>query len=169
MKWIAISGGWRKINKEVEENIRKKVREIMEKGDGIVSGGALGVDYIALDEALKLNSKVDRIKIFLPATLEIYTKHYRKRANEGVITKEQAESLIDQLISLKKANFNSLVENKINQIVDETVYHQRNTSIIDFADELIAFHINETVGTKDTIDKARQKGIPVQVFSYTIV
>ena len=52
MKWIAISGGWRKINKEIEDDVRKTVREIISQGDGIVSGGALNVDYIALDEVL---------------------------------------------------------------------------------------------------------------------
>ncbi len=39
MKWVAISGSWRKINDEIEENVRKSVREIVSIDDG-----ALGVD-----------------------------------------------------------------------------------------------------------------------------
>ena len=62
MKWIGISGSWRKTNKEIEEKIRNIVCEIMQRGDGIVSGGALGVDYIALDEALKMTQKLRKLK-----------------------------------------------------------------------------------------------------------
>jgi len=102
MKWIGISGGWRKTNKEIEDKVRNIVRKIMMSGDGIVSGGALGVDFIALDEALKNDSKAERIKIFLPTTLEVYATHYRKHALLGTITKKQADDLIEQLSRLKK-------------------------------------------------------------------
>ena len=104
MKWIGISGSWRKINREIEERLRKVVREIIQRGDGIVSGGALGIDYIALDEALKYDKSADRIKIFLPTTLEIYATHYRKHASLGTITGQQAENLISQLTKLKEIN-----------------------------------------------------------------
>ena len=76
MKWVGISGGWRRTNQKIEDDVRGIVREIMERGDGIVSGGALGIDSIALDEAMKCNPGADRIKIFLPATLDRYAKHY---------------------------------------------------------------------------------------------
>ncbi len=66
MKWIGISGGWRKTNQKIENNVRNVVSKIMKRGNGIVSGGALNVDFIALDEALKNNPKAERIKIFLP-------------------------------------------------------------------------------------------------------
>jgi len=42
------------------------------------------------------------------------------------------------------------------------------TQIIDIADELIAFHVNDSEGTQDTIIKARNKGIAVKVFSYKV-
>lgn len=168
MKWIAISGSWRKINKELEKDIRNKVREIISRGDGIVSGGALNVDYIATDEALKLDPTTKRIKIFLPATLEIYATHYRKRAEEGVITKKQAEDLIAQLTKIHTLNPSLLIENKNNKIVDKEAYYERISAVIEAADELIAFHVNESPGTKDSIEKARRKGIPVKTFVYTI-
>ena len=43
MKWYGITG-WRKTSPEVEADVRKTVREIIERGDGIVTGGALNVD-----------------------------------------------------------------------------------------------------------------------------
>ncbi len=171
MKWIAISGSWRKMNKELEGDVRNNVREIISRGDGIVTGGALNVDSIATDEAFKLNPTAERIKIFLPATLEIFSAHYRKRAQEGVMTQKQAEDLIVQLNKIKAASPSSLIENKENKMINEDVYHRRNSDIIEVADELVAFQVKEKVGgtgVKDSIEKARKKGIPVKVFPYII-
>jgi len=94
MKWIAIAGSWRKTSRKVETDVRKTVREVILRKDGIVSGGALGVDYIALDEAMKLNLDCKSIKIFLPTKLDIFSRHYSKRADEKVITHTQAKRLI---------------------------------------------------------------------------
>ncbi len=172
MKWAAVSGGWRKTNSEVESAVRKEVRAVILRGDGIVSGGALGVDSIALDEALKHNSGADRIKIFLPVALETYAAHYRKRAREGVITDEQAEGLIEQLARLKNRNSSALAENPKNTIVDNRTYYERNSSVVSAADELLAFHVrsekSEGLGTQDAIRKAREKGIPVRLFSFDL-
>ena len=101
MKFVAISGSWRKVNKEIEEKIRKIVRQILKRGDGIVSGGALGVDYIALDEALKHDKKAQRIKIFLPTTLKRFAQHLRKHARRGDVKKSAVEKLISKLKKLK--------------------------------------------------------------------
>lgn len=168
MKWVAISGNWKKMNKELEKDIRNTVRKIISRGDNIISGGALGVDYVAIDETLKLDPTAKRIKIFLPVTLEIYAAHHRKRAKERVITKKQAEALIIQLSKVRGTNPSSLVENKDNAIVNQEIYYARNSAVIEAADELIAFRVNESPGTKDTIEKAHQKDIPVKVFTYTI-
>src|SRR3989338_4980118 len=160
IKWVGISGGWRKINQEVEKKARETVREIILRGDGIVSGGALGVDFVALDEALKQNSTDERIKIFLPTSFEIYAAHYRKRAKEGVITGKQAESLISQLTILKNINSSALIEGSA-EIVNTETYYQRNSLVVEAIDELIAFHIisesSQGLGVNDTIQKANQK------------
>lgn len=176
MKWIGISGGWRKVNQDIENNIRDIIREIMQRGDGIVSGGALNVDYIALDEALKHDLKAERIKIFLPTTLEKYTEHYRKHAHLGTITSEQAKNLVDQLTELKQINPKALIENPDTNFIEGTkkdMYYERNSRVVDASDELVAFHIksekSEGMGTMDTIDKAKAKGIPVKVFSYDLI
>jgi hypothetical protein len=171
MKWIAISGGWRKINDEVEEKVRAEVKAVMQRGNGIISGGALGVDYIALDQALKDNPVADRIKIFLPSTLDLYSKHYQKRAEEGIITKQQADDLINQFTFLKHLNSSALVESD-NLVINTETYYLRNTAVIEAADELVAFHIrsenSEGSGTMDTIKKAGQKGIPVKIFKFDL-
>lgn len=167
MKWIAIAGAWRKTNLEIEKMIRKTVKNIIKKGEGVVSGGALGVDSLALDEALRNNPSATQIKILIPSSLETYATHYRNRAQEGVITAKQAEELIKQLTTLKDINSQALIEGE-NRVLNKESYFDRITKIIDVSDELIAFHVNQSEGTQDTITKAQKKGIPVKVFSYTL-
>lgn len=169
MKWIAISGSWRKTSPEVEKDVREAVRAIIERGDGIVTGGALNVDWQATDEALKIDPTASRIKIFIPVTLELYAAHYRKRAGEGVITSKQAEMLISQLTQLKTANPEALIENPENTIVDQTTYFERITQIVNASDEIVAFHVNNSEGVQDTINKAEAQGKPVHLKSYEIV
>jgi tRNA A37 threonylcarbamoyladenosine dehydratase len=175
MKWIGISGSWREVNPKIEEEIRGTVRQIIQRGDGIVSGGALNVDYIALDEALKQDTKAERIKIFLPTTLEKYAEHYRKHASLGNIASEQAENLINQLTKLKQINPSALIENPDTNFTEETkkqMYYERNSRVVEASDELIAFHIrtekSEGKGTMDAIEKAKAKGIPLKINSYDL-
>lgn len=175
MKWVGISGSWRKTNKEIEEKIRGIVRKIITRGDGIVSGGALNVDYIALDEALKHDIEAERIKIFIPTTFKVYFEHYRKHARLGTITSKQAEDLISQLTRLKQINPKALIENPNINFTEENkkqMYYERNFRVVEASDELVAFHIkteaSEGLGTLDTIEKAQAKGIPVKLLSYDL-
>jgi hypothetical protein len=156
--WFGISGSWRKTNQEIENSVRLAVREIMNRGDGIVSGGALGVDFYATDEALRVNPTAERIRVFLPVSLELYAAHYRKRATENVITSEQAEALITQLQSLHAANPSSLVCNPKNTIVDQDTYFERNTAVVSASDALVGFQVNNSGGVEDTVNKAIAQG-----------
>jgi hypothetical protein len=175
MKFVAISGSWRKVNKEIERKVRKIVRQILKMGNGIVTGGALGVDYIALDEALKHDKNAQRIKVFLPTTLKRYAQHLRKHVKWGDVKKSAVEKLISRLKKLRTLNPKALIENKKADFREETkkkYYYQRNTKIIKAADELIAFRVitkeSQGLGTLDTIKKAKKKGIPVKVFEYDL-
>jgi len=167
-KWVGISGSWAITTKEVEKDVRKIVRSVMEKGGGIVTGGALNVDSFATDEAIKVDPQCKHLKIFLPVTLKLYSAHYRKRAKEGVITEKQAEDLISQLEYVYKMNPKAIVENKTNKIVDKTTYFERNSEVVKASDELYAFHVLESTGggTIDTAEKAKKLGIPVRMFNY---
>ncbi|EKE14618.1 MAG: hypothetical protein ACD_12C00386G0001 [uncultured bacterium] len=117
---------------------------------------------------MKFDFTCNQIKIFIPATLNIFAKHYLKRAQEKIITKKQAIVLITQLTNLKQANPFSLIENKTNMVLDKTTYYERNSEIISVADKLIAFQVNESLGTQDAINKAIKKGIPVKIFKYKV-
>ena len=137
MKWIGISGSWREKSDEIETKVRNTVREIMERGDGVISSGALGVDFVVVDEALKHDPDAGRINVFLSTTLEAYVAHYRKHASWGTITDADAESLIRQLEGLRRANPKALIE-------------------------------KTGLGTMDTVEKARKKGIPVTLFQFDL-
>jgi predicted Rossmann fold nucleotide-binding protein DprA/Smf involved in DNA uptake len=166
--WFGVSGSWRQTNGEIERSVRRAVKKIIANGGGIVSGGALNVDYFATDEAMRSNDTADRIKIFLPVTLDLYADHYRKRADEGVITSRQANDLIIQLQELKKRNPGSLIENKNNKIVDNRAYLERNSEVVNASDALIVFRVNESQGTGDAIKKALDAGKDVYLEEYTI-
>src|SRR4030042_2284118 len=127
IQWVGISGSWAITTKEIEKDVREVVRDVIKKGGGIVTGGALNVDSFATDEAIKIDPKCKRLKIFLPVTLKLYSAHYRKRAREGVITEKQAENLITQLEYVRRTNPQAIIENKINKVVDKTTYFERNT------------------------------------------
>ncbi len=167
MKWVAVSGSWRRSSPEVENDVREAIADVMQRGDGIVTGGALGVDFVATEEALKHNPEADRIKIIIPTSLEVYAEHYRKRADEGVITFEQAEALIGLLNAIKERRKDSLAEMHYSVLNEET-YYDRNTKVLENADELLAFQVNNSLGTQDTIDKAHNLGLTVTLKQYII-
>lgn len=167
-KWVAISGSWRKTNKKIEDDVRKTVRKVLSSRKGIIVGGALSVDYFATDEAIKNDPSCRSLKIYLPTTLAIYVKHNRKRAREGLFTNKQAEDLIKQLNHVKIKNTSSIIENKQNKTVSPEEYYERNSEIVNASDELIAFHVNNSAGVQNTIDKAKSAGMVVKVYSYII-
>lgn len=166
--WFGISGSWRKISSEISQAVRATVRKIIERGDGIVSGGALNVDWFATDESLILDPEAKHIKIFLPVVLDLYAAHYRKRATEGVITSEQAEMLIAQLENLKAVNPDALIEHPGNKIVDPKTYFERNTEVVNASDALIGFQVNDSEGVGDTVEKALSQNKPVYLERHKI-
>jgi hypothetical protein len=166
-EWVAISGTWRSVTPEVEREVRGEVRRIIEGGDGIVTGGALGVDYIATDEALKADPAARHLKIILPTPLATYANHYFHRAEEGVITQAQAFDLIHQLAEVKARNNGALVEMDYTACNQDT-YYARNGKVIEAADRLLAFQVNDSAGTQDAIDKAQARGLPIQHRKYRL-
>lgn len=166
MNKVAISGTWKITSPQVERDVRQSVDRILDGGDGIVTGGALGVDSVATDEVLKRDDfRPDQLTVILPTSLSTYAAHYRKRAEEGVIAKEQAETLIDQLEDVQSRG--TLVELP-HELVNQETYYLRNTAVLEAADSLAAFQVNHSKGTQDTIEKARQRGMAVELHEYLI-
>jgi hypothetical protein len=165
--WVGITGSWRVSAPDLEHDVRSDVMALIRCGKGLVSGGALGVDFIATDEALRRDATGQRITVILPTSLAVYRSHYRRRAAEGVITRGQAEALIAQLEEVKRRNTSSLIEMGAT-VCNEKTYYARNTNVVEFAHELLAYQVNDSLGTADTIAKARERGIPVVHRTYTV-
>lgn len=168
MKWFGITGSWRNTNEKLRADVRYVVNCIINQDNGIVTGGALGVDQFALEEALKLDPEANLIRVIIPASLERYSAHFQKRAGEGVISYDQANTLTDLLNQLNKTNRASLIEIEDGRPIGKPSYYDRNSKVVDMSDELFAFQVNSSAGVQDAVDKALEKGIPAHLKTYTI-
>jgi len=166
MEWIGISGSWRHSTPRLEQDVIKQVTKIIANGDGIVTGGALGVDYLATETVLKLDKTLKRLKIIIPTDLNNYTQHFKMRAKEGVITNKQASLLIDQLKSVYKIRPNAIIEVQNAVAVDQKAYYVRNTAVVRACKRLVAFQVNNSQGTQNAIETARNMGKKVKIYCY---
>src|ERR1035437_6006099 len=109
MKWILFTGTWRLTNKDVEHDVRVAVREVLSRGDRIVTGGATGVDYFAMDEAMKLYPDASRLKVIIPAFLKDYINDYYTNWCIEPITNKDIDNLEKLLLKIKKAKPDALI------------------------------------------------------------
>ncbi len=168
MSWYAISGSWRTINDKVKRDVERTVEKIILAGDGIINGGALGVDYIATDVVLRKGNPRTQLRLYLPIRLEDLCKHFFKRAEEGVITKKQAARVTSQWEEVARICRDCIYDNLGFSKANIESYYARNTKIVEDCDGLYAFQVNDSKGTKDAIDKAKRLGKEVHVKKYYI-
>ena len=162
MKWIIFTGTWRLTNKEVENDVRQAAREVFERGDGIVTGGATGVDYFAMDEFLKLNPECTRIRIFIPARLQHFIEDYKKNWKQAPITEIDINNLEYLLKIIEGRNPSAVFEvRKDSGDISQNEYDLRHNEEVTFSDEVYAFQVNGSTGTSDTINKSRAAGLPI--------
>lgn len=166
MKWFAISGTWRTNNKKIKQDVEETTKKILKEGNGIVTGGALGVDYFATQTVLKFGKPKKQLKVCLPIKLEDMRKHYSRRAEEGVITKWQAKTIATQLEKIAKASPNSILDKTNYSKANKESYFARNDMIVELSDELYAFQVNDSEGVQDAINKAKALGKPIHVKKY---
>ena len=160
MKWILFTGTWKLTNKQVEDDVRQAAREVLERGDGIVTGGATGVDYFAMDEAMKLYPDGSRLKVIIPAFFKSYVYDYHTNWLMDPVTKETIDGLETLLQKIKDANPSALIEMS-NDIITQDHYDLRHDEEVKISDEVYAFQVNNSTGTQDTIDKASKSGLPI--------
>lgn len=168
MKWYAISGSWRQAGDDVKNDVITVVKKILREGNGVVTGGALGVDYFATKAVLECGDLKTQLRLYLPIKIDKFCRHYFKRASEGVITKKQAEQITSQLELVAKLAPNSIFDEWGFTEANAESYYARNTKIIENSDELYAFQVNNSQGTQDAIDKAKKMNKKVHLKKYTI-
>ena len=159
MKWILFTGTWKLTNKEVEDDVRKATREVIARGDGVLTGGATGVDYFAMDEVLKLQPTATHLRVIIPARLESYIHDYHTNWCHEPVTKNDIDNLADILKKIKWINPTALLEMPYKTITQEH-YNLRHDQEVMYSDEVHAFQVNESTGTQDTINKSAKAGLP---------
>ena len=171
MKWIIFTGTWRLVNKEVKNDVRLTARKVFENGDGLVTGGATGVDYFAMDEFIKLNPECTRIRVFIPARLPYFIADYRKNWKHSPIEDSDIDKLEHLLKLIKEKNPSAVFEmRKDSGDITQADYDLRHNEEVAFSDEVHAFQVNNSNGTQDTINKARAVGLPITLHkTYKIV
>ena len=168
MKWILFTGTWKLTNKQVEDDVRSAVHDVISRGDGIVTGGATGVDYFAMDEAIKLDPTISHLKVIIPAILKSYIYDYYTNWLHEPITKNDIDNLDKILHKIKEVNRNALIEMS-NDIITQEHYNLRHDEEVKISDEVYAFQVNDSTGTQDTINKSAKSGLRISLHKkYTI-
>ena len=168
MKWILFTGTWRLTNAHVEEDVRALAQAVLERGDGIVTGGATGVDFFAMDEALRIFPDASRLRVVIPAYLPDYIHDYLTNWLQAPVTAEDIAQIEKHLTAIRIANPAALIEMPYT-IITQAHYDLRHDEEVRLSDEVYAFQVNKSTGTQDTIDKARAAGLPITLHKeYTI-
>lgn len=168
MKWIIITGTWRALHESIEADVRATVRSILSRGDGIITGGATGVDFYAMEEAFACNPSASHIRTIIPASLEAYIADYHANWCANPITTEHIDALHTLLSKLKHTNPAGFLEMP-HEIIDQSHYDARNLQEVLYGDAVCAFQVKNSTGTQHTIDAARAAGLVIELHKqYTI-
>ena len=167
MKWLGVVGT-REVNDTIRRDIEHFVGQKITEGSGIVSGGATGVDHEAARLAYECGLEAARFQIFLPVKLELYCQALYDRVVVGKCRQDDAIATVALLRDIAKHRPGVLHDATDFNGVNADSFHARNCQIVDLADELVAFRVNDSSGTTFTIDQAQEKDIPVKVFDYTV-
>lgn len=165
MNRVAILGTWKTIPDDITEDVGQYVRQVVQRGDRIYTGGSPGAEHKAIIEALKWDDLAENIEIILPCPLSVYKSHLLKSALGHVINKGEADGLIKLLYSLQIRNRNCLKFMKAS-LVDNQSLTARNLAISDYVDEMIAFQINDSADMEICSLRARKREIPLKLLQY---
>ncbi len=105
---------------------------------------------------------VHTLKIIIPAYLEDYITDYHTNWCKKPITTQDIDILALFPRKFKAFKSEHLIEMPY-QIITQEEYLLRDTEEVKNSNEVYAFQVNNSVGTQDTIDKARKSGLPISI------
>lgn len=167
MKWLAVVGT-REVNDTIRRDIEQFVGQKITEGSGIVSGGATGVDHEAARLAYEHGLEAARFRVFLPVKLELYCQALYDRAVAGKCRQDDAVATVALLRDIARNRSGVIRDTTEFTEVNAESFHARNCQIVALADKLVAFRVNNSLGTTFTINQAGEKGIPVKMFDYIV-
>lgn len=165
MKRVAILGTWKSIQIDIADDVAQFTRQIIQRGDTVMTGGGPGVEYTVAQECLKWDTSAERLEVVLPAPLEIYKSHVMKSAVRNVITKEESDDLVRQLQGLRTKNKTTLKAMKTKEVSNDALI-LRNQAVADVVHEVIIFQINDSSEVEAAIERARKRDLPVRIMHY---
>ena len=165
MKRVAILGTWKSIQTDIADDVSQFTRQVIQRGDRIMTGGSPGVEFIVIQETLKWDSLAEKLEVVLPAPLDIYKSHIMKSAVRNVITKEESDDLIRQLQGLRLKNKTTLKAMKTKEFSNDALM-ARNQAVADIVNEMIVFQINDSSDVEAGIERARKREIPLRIMHY---
>ncbi|MDP3986703.1 MAG: hypothetical protein Q8P81_00585 [Nanoarchaeota archaeon] len=169
MKWFGISGSWRYEFPQLETDVAETVLNLVSEDGGIITGGALGVDSMATQSAMTfLDPKKfsERLRVYLPVSLDNYLAYLRKRAHEGATDISRVDRLEDQLRTIENISPRCIMDDWGFTKVDKESYYFRIAMITRDIDELYVFHVNGSEGVQHSMDVARNLGKPIHLRNY---
>ena len=185
-RWIGISGSWRYINQAVVNDTALIVRSLIKRGVGIITGGALGVDFIATEIMLKESDPAENLRIVLPINKDAYMQRYtdvymQQYTDAGLqtnVTRTQADALTSQIFYMAthfpKIIFDKTPFNEIefialqNDHYRKLAYNFRNGLVGYGCEGLVALCVNDSSGVQDTVRKLEKMKKPHSLVQYQI-
>ncbi|MBU2616105.1 MAG: hypothetical protein KKC19_03300 [Nanoarchaeota archaeon] len=168
--WFGISGSWRYEFQELTRDVETAVESILGIDCGIITGGALGVDYIATDAIVDFLGEniLGRLRLYLPIPLKKYLEYLEKRVLEGKVTKRRVDALSEQLRGIQETCPDCIRDNWGFEEVNKKSYYSRIDKIVGDIDGLYAFQVNDSEGVQYSVNLAREQEKSVFLKSYRI-
>ena len=175
ISWLELKGKGNKTNREletigtkIEKDVERVTENIINAGWKVIVGGALGVDYFATKKIYEMR-KLDQLYLMFPSKKYSYLEKLTKaHMDEDKITRQQLDENSDLLNIISKESPKSIYEPGFEDCKEEH-YTIRNSREAFLGDYLCAFHIDNTEGTKDTIQKFIELKKFVYVYRYEIL
>lgn len=157
---IAILGDWSAVPPKLEKEIRQLAERVMREGNILVTGGMIGADFLAADEALIFDSWAERISIVLPTDIDAYEAYIHQLSSRGKLTQAQATLLIGQLRSIYLANPDAVVTIKTSSLPPIPSLKGLVDAVIARSDEIYLF---TAAADPDFLQRAKKNHVSVHV------
>ncbi|MGC8461584.1 MAG: DNA-processing protein DprA [Candidatus Dormibacteria bacterium] len=162
--WIGISGSLGIRLPEVDRDVTREVVRLVKRGTGIVTGGAPGVDMLAMDASLHVDPTGRHLKVVLPCDFPMFLKYVHALAYHDIITRADASHLSALLHTAKKLG--CCIEHPEFARISQEAFSFRNAEVVRLSEKLLAFHVDNSGGTTNTIRHALRAGKDVYRFVY---
>ncbi len=162
--WVGISGSLGVRLPDVDRDVTREVERLVKRGTGIVTGGAPGVDMLAMDAALRIDPTGSHLKVVLPCAFPMFLRYVNALALHDIISHEDATHLSKLLATARSRG--CCIEHPEFPKITQEAFSFRNAEVVRLSGKLLAFHVDNSGGTMNTIRHALRAGKDVYRFTY---